>query len=108
MDMNDYQRQARRTANDLTASGMIENGILGMCGEGGECADILKKYYFQGHELDRAHLIEELGDVLWYVALMASGLGVNLGDVAKQNIDKLARRYPNGFDSERSKNRASE
>lgn len=105
MYLNEYQRLARRTANHLTPSSMIENGILGMCGESGECADILKKFYYQGHELDKEHLIEELGDVLWYVALMASGLQIDLDEVAQRNIDKLMKRYPDGFDPEKSKNR---
>lgn len=105
MNMNDYQRLAQRTANTNTPSEKIENGILGLCGETGEIADILKKYLYQGHELDRAHMIEELGDVLWYCAELAAGLEVDLAEVAERNIDKLRRRYPDGFEAERSKNR---
>ena len=105
MDMNEYQRLAQRTANTCTASSKIENGILGLCGETGEIADICKKYLYQGHELDKEHMIEELGDVLWYCAEMASGLCVDLAEVARRNIVKLRRRYPNGFEAERSRNR---
>ena len=106
MTLNDYQRLAQRTdARGNTASGKLENGILGICGEAGECADLLKKYLYQGHELDRDKLAEETGDVLWYVAETAAGLGLTLEDIAKRNIEKLKRRYPDGFDAERSKNR---
>ena len=105
MDMNKYQCLAQRTANTCTASSKIENGILGLCGETGEIADICKKYLYQGHELDKEHMIEELGDVLWYCAELAAGLGVGLAEVAEKNVEKLRRRYPNGFDAERSVNR---
>ena len=105
MRMNEYQQLAQRTANTSTPSAKIENGLLGLFGEGGECADTLKKYLFQGHELDKAHMIEELGDVLWYCAELACGLGVTLEEVATKNIGKLRRRYPEGFSAERSINR---
>ena len=105
MTMNDYQLLAQRTSSTSTAGGRIENGILGLCGETGECADHWKKHLFQGHELDKNHMIEELGDVLWYCAELASGLGVTLEDVALINIEKLKGRYPEGFDPERSRNR---
>lgn len=103
--MNEYQVLAQRTANTKAPSSKIENGLLGLFGEGGECADTLKKYLFQGHELDKDHMIEELGDVLWYCAELAAGLGVTLEEVAQRNIDKLRRRYPDGFSAERSINR---
>lgn len=105
MTFEQYQRMAQRTANERTQSGKIENGVLGLCGESGECADILKKYYHQGHDLDRDHMAEELGDVLWYAAELAAGLGLTLDEVAARNIAKLRRRYPEGFDAERSRNR---
>lgn len=105
MRMNEYQALAQRTANTKLPSPKIENGLLGLFGEGGECADTLKKYLFQEHELDKDHMIEELGDVLWYCAELAAGLGVTLEEVAKRNIDKLRKRYPEGFSAERSRNR---
>lgn len=61
---------------------------------------------FQGHGLDRQKLIEETGDVLWYVASMAEYLGVPLGEIAEANISKLKKRYPEGFDRDKSVNRA--
>lgn len=104
MTANDYQRQAMRTAGDKS-EGWLDNAIMGLCGEVGECADIVKKHRFQGHDLDREKLIDEASDVCWYIALLASALGVGLEDIMKHNIDKLRKRYPNGFDKARSINR---
>lgn len=108
MNMNEYQKLAQRTANTKTIYDKIENGVLGLCGETGECADILKKYLHQGHEFEHEKMLEELGDVLWYVAELAFGLGVTLEEVAERNIEKLKRRYPQGFEAERSINREEE
>lgn len=105
MELNDYQALAQRTSNNALLSSKIENGILGLSGETGECADIYKKYMFQGHEFDREAMKAELGDVLWYVAELASGLGVTLEEIAAGNIEKLRKRYPDGFATERSVNR---
>lgn len=105
MDLNEYQKLAQRTSNARTRSDKIENGLLGLFGEGGECADIFKKYMFQGHEFDREHMLKEAGDCMWYVAELVSGLGSTLEEVAQMNIDKLKARYPDGFDSDKSRNR---
>lgn len=105
MKMNEYQQLAQRTANTTTQSDKIHNGLLGLFGEGGELADQIKKTCYQGHELDADHMIEELGDVLWYCAELASGLGVSLEDAALINVEKLKKRYPEGFSAERSINR---
>ena len=106
MTINEYQRLAQRTANTKRPSDKLENACLGLAGECGEVCDVMKKALFQGHTLDRPHLIEELGDCAWYLAEAASGLGVSLEDILLQNIAKLKRRYPAGFDPERSMNRA--
>lgn len=102
MTLNDYQTLAQRTSNSVLPSNKIENGILGLCGESGECADLYKKYLYQGHEFDREAMKAELGDVLWYVAELAAGLGLTLEEVAQGNIEKLRKRYPNGFEARRS------
>lgn len=107
---NDYQRMAMRTASgvDRVGNGRLLNGVMGLNGEAGECIDIMKKHLFQGHELDREHLIEELGDCAWYLAVSCEALGVSLGECMQRNIDKLATRYPEGFDKARSINRSAE
>lgn len=94
-----YQAAAQRTSGDHDK---ILNGVLGLSGETGECADIVKKATFQGHVLDRDHLIDEASDVAWYLAELATGLGVSLSEIFRHNVEKLKKRYPDGFDPERS------
>lgn len=103
MTLNEYQVQAMTTSSKEGDAVII--GILGLCGEAGEMADLLKKSLHQGHVLSRDDIVEELGDVLWYVAYTAKALGVFLDTVANHNLTKLRKRYPEGFDPERSKNR---
>ena len=107
IDANAYQKAVLRTApiEDFSKENLVINGLLGLCGESGECADYLKKHVFQGHDLDKLKLAEELGDVAWYIALTAYALEFDLGDILEMNIEKLKKRYPDGFDSERSINR---
>lgn len=106
MTINEYQKLAQRTANIKLPSDKLKNACLGLAGECGEVCDILKKYLFQGHELDGLHLIEEAGDIAWYLAELAESLGISLEYILLQNIAKLKQRYPAGFDPERSMNRA--
>ena len=77
---------------------MLINGVMGLCGEAGEAIDIVKKHLAQGHELDREGLVKELGDIAWYLAETASALDVDLETVLESNIEKLKKRYPEGFD----------
>lgn len=104
MDANEYQRLAMRTAGD-NEDGYLLNGVMGLCGEAGEVIDLVKKHLFQGHELDRDEVVEELGDVLWYCALIAEAVRFPLGQIMQMNIDKLKERFPDGFSKERSINR---
>ena len=78
---------------------------MGLNGEAGECIDVLKKHDFQGHVLATDKILDELGDVLWYVAEAAIGINVSLEEIAQHNIAKLRARYPAGFSAERSINR---
>lgn len=103
MTFDEYQTNAQRTIP--AGHDRILNGVMGLNGEAGECIDIMKKAMFQGHELDREKLIYEGGDCLWYLAELATGLGVSLGDIAQHNVDNLKKRYPDGFSAERSINR---
>lgn len=112
---NDYQRAAMRTASGMQYTmfddpnkGLLLNGVMGLNGEAGECIDIVKKALFQGHEVDREHLIEELGDCAWYLAVSCQALGVTLEECLNRNVEKLMKRYPDGFDKSRSINRESE
>lgn len=93
-----YQRQARRTVDPVQMpSDRLANFALGLAGEAGETAELVKKHLYHGAPLDREQLRKELGDVLWYVATLAHAAGLNLGDVALGNVEKLRKRYPEGF-----------
>ena len=106
MTINEYQTLAMTTLNkELSNDQVLLNGVMGLCGESGEVIDIVKKHISQGHELKREKLIEELGDVAWYLAETAYALGVDLESVLQGNIDKLKKRYPDGFSVEKSVNR---
>ena len=171
MKFTEYQLLAQRTSNpELDERQHIENGALGLCGEAGEVADLIKKMFMQGHALDKDEVIEELGDVAWYCAelathaklvirmdnmervvydsipltekvtrlcynaantaamffyvkteeklhkqmlertlgvcrVIAGEMGVSMSEVCKRNLEKLLRRYPEKFSTERSVNR---
>ncbi len=106
MTVSEYQKLAMVTQNkELDKKDVLIVGVMGLCGESGEAIDLVKKHIAQGHELDREHLLEELGDIAWYLAETAYALDADLEDVFEANIAKLKKRYPEGFDAERSKNR---
>ena len=106
MDINEYQNLAMRTLNpELSKRDVLINSVMGLCGESGEAIDIVKKWLAQGHELDKEKLAKELGDIAWYLAETAYALDLPLEQIFQGNIDKLKKRYPEGFDSERSINR---
>ncbi len=103
MEINEYQKLAIRTLNkELQKKDILINGVMGLCGESGEAIEIVKKHLAYGHPLDKEHLIEELGDIAWYLAETAYSLDINLSEVFVKNIKKLNKRYPNGFDNEHS------
>lgn len=106
MTLNEYQSMSRRThpaGQDWHEK--LQNAALGLCGEAGEVADHIKKGLYQGHGVRNDRIAEELGDVLFYASMMADAMGLTLQDVAQGNVDKLLKRYPDGFDPERSLHR---
>lgn len=105
MTGNEYQKAALRTANQKYNEDLLVNGVMGLCGESGECVDMVKKFLFQNHDLDKEHLAKELGDVAWYLAVAAHAIGYDLDTIFQMNVDKLLARYPNGFEAERSLHR---
>ena len=106
MTINEYQALAMRTSNKSLSTDMnLLNGALGLAGESGEVADLVKKHMMQGHDLDATHVAKELGDICWYIAETANAIGYDLETIMQMNIDKLLERYPDGFDTERSQHR---
>lgn len=81
------------------------NATLGLSGEVGEFNDNVKKMLFHSKSFDERQLKRELGDVLWYVALICNTFHWELDEIARTNIHKLESRYPDGFDVMRANNR---
>lgn len=121
MTGNEYQALAMRT-NDRKGSerlsskldshdwnaediGGVLNGCLGLAGEAGETLDMVKKWVFHEKELDKDHLKKEIGDVMWYVAMLCESFGFDLDEILQMNVDKLKARYPEGFDPEKANHR---
>lgn len=105
MDANEYQQLAGRTLISGPGFEIPEKEIMavwevvGLAGEAGEVADLIKKGVFHRHGIDRPKLEEELGDALWYIAALCNTLGLDLSTIMRSNIEKLKIRYPNGFSS---------
>lgn len=91
--------------NDLTFEEQLKNASMGLAGETGEVVDIIKKHSYQGHELKIEELLDELGDVMYYLCWLCILLQVDLSEICFNNMKKLTGRYPNGFEAERSINR---
>ena len=107
MNFTEYQELAARTlGRDRTHEQQLANAALGLTGEAGETAEMIKKHLFHATPLDQDALVKELGDCLWYIGAFATVLGLSMDDIASRNIDKLRKRYPEGFSAERSRNRA--
>lgn len=99
MDLSEYQKLALRTAN-LDRDNELYHLVLGLVGESGEIAEKVKKL-IRDHEsdeskLDKQDIAKELGDVLWYLAVLAEYLDCDLSEIAKNNIKKLASRQERG------------
>ena len=91
--------------SDLSIEEQMKNASMGLTGEAGEVVDIIKKYAYQGHELEIEELIDELGDVIYYLCWLCILLQIDFSEICFNNMNKLTKRYPNGFEAERSINR---
>lgn len=121
MNMNEYQRLAMRTNDkcntdrlwkkivaddgDKKDIGGILNGCLGLSGEVGEFNDMVKKAIFHEKQLDEDHAKREASDILWYLAMICESFGWDMDEIANINIEKLRKRYPDGFNVDRANNR---
>ena len=121
MQLSEYQNLAMRTndgkCNDRLKwevenryvtpdAGEVINACLGLAGEVGELNDMIKKAIYHGHDLNTSDLFKELGDIMWYVAMMADAFGVSMDLICEININKLKKRYPEGFSEQASINRS--
>lgn len=105
MTGNEYQKLANRTCSvTQDKTDMLRHAVFGLASEAGEVAGILQKQY-QGHEFDIEHFKKELGDCAWMIAEACTAVGIMLDDVFDTNIEKLTKRYPDGFSAENSLHR---
>ena len=104
MELYEYEEAAMRTAKDMGSAQMnlIHSALL-IGSEGGEFQTSVKAYSVYGKVLDKKNCIEELGDLLWGIALACKTLNVSMEDVAAANIEKLRLRYPNGYNDQDAK-----
>ena len=100
MELNDYQAAAKTTAVYTSAEQQLVCTVLGLNGEAGEVAEKIKKVIRDKNSIigddDRREIQKELGDVLWYLAVLSDTLGLDLESVAAMNLEKLRSRFQRG------------
>jgi len=99
MNLLDYQNYVEKLASQQSTSTEKDRlllSVLGLNGEAGECADLVKKHIYHGKPLDKNSLILEAGDVMWYMAFLCNTLGVTIQEVVDKNVEKLQDRYKTG------------
>lgn len=105
MHLNNYQALAARTINkELSGDCVLAHALHGLCAEVGELHGIFQKL-FQGHEINKEHAMKECGDILWMLCEFITVNGWTLEEIARMNIEKLKKRYPDGFEEEKSRER---
>ena len=108
MDIEEYERLAKSTLlknPDFRITDkqvMISWFALGLSGEAGEVADLVKKGIYHQQGLDYGKLKKELGDVMWYISALADQLDMTLSEIMQANIEKLQARFPEGYDPQRT------
>lgn len=105
IDFQIYQHRALRTAKPMEPADDLMHAALGLAGEAGEFADAIKKHLVYGRPLDHLNAVEEIGDILWFCALACTTLGVDMAQVAQENLDKLKRRYPEAYSDKLAEDR---
>lgn len=105
LTLNQYQELAGRTMNhNLSREETLRHSLFEMCAELGEIHSIYQKVY-QGHKIEVEELKQEVGDLLWGVAEFCTVNGWWMEEIAQKNVEKLKKRYPDGFSEDRSLNR---
>ncbi len=107
LTLSDYQQAVQRTCATTDEAETTKMALVGLSDELGEIAGPLKKYLWHGHTLNLSHLYDEIGDLMWYLATLCNAQGISLEEAIALNVEKLQKRYPDGFSSERSINRES-
>lgn len=114
MNPSEYIRSALRTESPYSfmetngVSPRVEHAVMGVVTEAGELIAAVKKSKIYGKPLDCVNLVEEAGDVMWYLAILADELGVSFEEIWDKNIAKLRQRYPDKYTDEHWLNRDTE
>jgi NTP pyrophosphatase (non-canonical NTP hydrolase) len=119
MNVSDYQRLAMRTEADQSSilsrlvllgenTMRLDNAARGLCSDAGEVADVVLKHIEYRQPLDKIHLLEEVGDVLWRVAQLCKAAGFTMEEAMASNIRKLQVRYPNFYTDQSASHRNRE
>lgn len=103
-----YREDVLRTAVNNSNIDSLTFSAMGLAGETGEVVDLIKKHVYHDVPLNRDKLIEELGDVRWYFEVLCNRLNVSMEEIERLNIEKLKKRYPNGFTTQASLERKDE
>ena len=107
MNFQEYTQNCYRTFQyQATENETISMLCMGLSGEAGEVIDYLKKIIYHKHDFDKQKLMSEMGDMMWYFALLADYFKIDFDEILTSNIAKLKKRYPNGFRIQDSINRA--
>ena len=105
LTIRDYYKAAKRTINPkLTMLDFRNHALHGIAGECGEIHSLYQKTY-QGHELSKDRVMDELGDLCWFVMELCFAEGIDPQEMLEYNVDKLMKRFPDGFSAERSVHR---
>ena len=104
MEINEYSELSQRTIPE-NRSDHFEHGIIGVCTEAGELADIIKRNLYYGTAIDIANLKEEIGDIMWYLNIIVVSKNLSWGEILEGNVNKLAKRYPQKFDEHYARTR---
>ena len=112
MNSNDYIKNALKTESQnfdeiesrLKSKKMLQtlHAAMGVSTEAGELLDAVKKHVYYGKKLDEVNMLEEVGDLFWYLAILADELGFDFKQAMEKNINKLQARYGEKFSEERA------
>ena len=105
MDINTYLKESERTLIDKGLDKNLLHAAMGISTEAGELMDQFKRHIFYGKELDVVNIKEEMGDLMWYMAILMRELDLNFEEILQLNIDKLRARFPQKFTEEDALNR---
>ena len=105
--LKDYQRLCLQTAKKHADNEKeLCNWGLGLAGEAGDVAGCIKKILFQGND-QHAGVRENIGDMMWYTAMICNHFGWDLSEILQENVAKLQARYPKGFSLKRARRKGT-